>query len=217
MPAPIPLTAPGVEEYILEHTTPDTEELLELAEETIHRSDRPHMMVGPVEARFLQFLLFAHQPKRVLEIGTFTGYSALSMAKVLPGDARITTCELDEEYAAIARKHIAAGPYHDRIDVRTGPALDTLELLDGPYDFILLDADQPHFPDYLDPLVALLSERGILAADNTLWSGSVLDPADDRPGAAGMRRFNDLVTARTDLESVLLSVRDGLRLIRRKS
>ncbi|AUG76145.1 Caffeoyl-CoA O-methyltransferase [Kitasatospora sp. MMS16-BH015] len=174
------------------------------------------MMIGPVEARFLQFLLFAHQPKRVLEIGTFTGYSALSMAEVLPPDAHIVTCELDEEYAQIARRFIGASQWRDRIEVRTGPALATIRDLSGTYDFILLDADQPHFPDYLDPLVDLLSERGILAADNTLWSGSVLDETDDRAGAEGIRRFNDLVTAREDLTSVLLSVRDGLRLIRKR-
>ncbi|RSM77793.1 methyltransferase [Kibdelosporangium aridum] len=216
MPAPIPLTLPGVEEYADACTTPDSEDLLDLARLTTAEVDRPHMMVGPVEARFLQFLLTALRPARILEIGTYTGYSALSMAQVLPADAHITTCELNEDFAAIAAKHFAASPHADKITLEVGPALDTIARLSGKFDFILLDADQPHFDHYLEPLTALLSDNGILAADNTLWSGSVLDESDHRPGADGIRRFNRAVAAHPGLVSVLLTVRDGLMLIRRK-
>lgn len=210
-----PITEPGIEEYAVAHTSPDPEDLLELAAETRARCERPHMMVGPVEARFLQFLLTAMQPSAVLEIGTFTGYSALTMAKVLPPHGRIITCELSEHHAEIAKKYIAASPYADRITVRVGPAMETIATLTGPFDFILLDADQAHFPEYLDLLVPLLSEKGFLAVDNTLWSGAVLDESDVLESTNGIRRFNDAVAERTDLQFVLLTIRDGLTLIRR--
>jgi caffeoyl-CoA O-methyltransferase len=216
MPAPIPLTLPGVEDYADAHTTPDSADLLEIARYTTDEVDRPHMMVGPVEARFLQFLLIALRPARVLEIGTYTGYSALSMAQVLPAESHITTCELNEDFAAVAAKHFAASPYADRITLEVGPALDTIARQSGRFDFILLDADQPHFDQYLRPLTQLLSDNGILAADNTLWSGSVLDEDDHRAGADGIRRFNSAVAADPDLVSVLLTVRDGLMLVRHK-
>jgi caffeoyl-CoA O-methyltransferase len=210
-----PITVEGVEEYAAAHTTPDPAHLLDLAAETRRRCERPHMMIGPVEARFFQFLLLGLQPDAVLEIGTFTGYSSLSMAEVLPPGAHITTCELSEEHASIARRHIAASPYADRITVRVGPALDTIATLSGPFDFILLDADQAHFPEYLDVLLPLLSEDGVIAADNVLWSGAVLDDTDTEASTDGLRRFNKTVAGRADLTSVLLSVRDGIMLIRR--
>ncbi|MET9342185.1 O-methyltransferase [Nonomuraea sp. NPDC003804] len=210
-----PITLPGIEEYALAHTTPDPPSLLALAAETQARCERPHMMVGPVEARFLQFLVWTLRPRAVLEIGTFTGYSALSMAGELPLDGHIVTCELSQEHADIARKHIATAGHDDRITVVVGPAMETIRTLPGPFDLILLDADQAHFPEYLDELVPKLTDRGVLAVDNTLWSGAVLDPSDTLDSTEGIRRFNDLVAARTDLISVLLSVRDGLTLIRR--
>ncbi|MEV7230540.1 O-methyltransferase [Polymorphospora sp. NPDC051019] len=210
------ITIPGVEEYAAAHTTADPDHLLDLAAETRARCERPHMMIGPVEARFLQFFLLTLQPKRVLEVGTFTGYSSLSMIEVLPPDAEITTCEISQEHADIARKHIAAAGYGDRISVRVGPALETVSTLTGPYDFVLLDADQRHFPEYLDLVLPLLSEDGVVVADNVLWSGAVLDPEDNEPATEGIRRFNDTVVARPDLVCVLASVRDGMMFIRRK-
>lgn len=206
---------PGVEDYALAHTSPDPEALLDLADETRARCERPHMMIGPVEARFLQFLLLALRPRWVLEVGTFTGYSALSMAGVLEPGAHITTCEVDPHHAEIAAKHIAASPHADKITLRTGPALDSISELDGPFDFVLLDADQSHFPDYLNAVEPLLAPDGLIALDNVLWSGAVLDPADTEPATEGIRAAARRVRERDDLDSVLLSVRDGILLVRR--
>jgi caffeoyl-CoA O-methyltransferase len=212
-----PITLPGIEEYAAAHTTPDPQHLLELAAETQARCERPHMMVGPVEARFLQFLVWMLRPKSILEIGTFTGYSALSMVAELPSDGHITTCELSQDHADIARKHIARAGHEDRVTVLVGPALETVGTLSGPFDLILLDADQAHFPEYLDVLVPKLADRGLMAVDNTLWSGAVLDESDTLESTQGIRRFNEQVAARADVVSVLLTVRDGLTLIRRAS
>ncbi|MFV2088831.1 O-methyltransferase [Micromonospora sp. LOL_021] len=209
------ITIPGVEEYAASHTTADPEHLLDVATETHRLSDRPQMMIGPVEARFFQFYLTALRARSVLEIGTFTGYSALSMAAVMPADGHITTCELSPEHAEIALQHIKKSQYADRITVHVGPALTTLAKLTGPFDFILLDADQEHFPDYLGRMLELLAPGGVIAADNVLWSGGVIDESDCRPSTIGIRRFNDLVASRSDLTSVLLSIRDGIMLIRR--
>ncbi|MEU4620078.1 O-methyltransferase [Actinoplanes sp. NPDC023801] len=213
----IPITIPGVEEYVAAHTTPDADHLLDLAAETREACERPVMMVGPVEARFLQFFLLSHKPRRVLEIGTFTGYSALSMAAALPADGHIDTCEKDPKHVEIARRHIAASKFSERITVHEGSALDTISRLSGPYEFILLDADQANFPAYLDPLLELLADGGVLAVDNVLWDGAVLDPADERDSTRGVRELNDLVVSRPDLSCVMLSVRDGILLIRREA
>jgi caffeoyl-CoA O-methyltransferase len=212
----IPITIPGIEEYVAAHTTPDADHLLDLAAETRESCDRPIMMVGPVEARFLQFFLLSHKPRRVLEIGTFTGYSALSMAEALPADGHIDTCEMDPKHVEIARRHIAASKFSERITVHEGPAMETISGLRGPYEFILLDADQANFPDYLDPLLDRLAEGGVLAVDNVLWDGAVLNPADDKDSTNGVRELNDTVVSRPDLTCVMLSIRDGLLLIRRE-
>ncbi|MEU2615293.1 O-methyltransferase [Micromonospora sp. NPDC007271] len=211
----VPITVPGIEEYAQAHTTADPDHLLGLAAETRESCDRPVMMVGPVEARFLQFFLYAQQPRRVLEIGTFTGYSALSMAEALPDGGHIDTCELSEKHAEIARRHIAASKYAYSVTVHVGPALETIRRLPGPYDFILLDADQAHFPDYLDPLLDRLSDGGFLAVDNVLWDGAVLDEADQQDSTRGVRLLNDTVASRPDLTCVMLTIRDGIMLIRR--
>ncbi|MEH1017233.1 class I SAM-dependent methyltransferase [Micromonospora sp. CPCC 206060] len=209
------ITLPGVEEYAAAHTTSDPEHLVEVAAETRRLCELPQMMIGPVQARFLQFYLLALQPRAVLEIGTFTGYSSLSMAEVLPQGGHITTCELSEENAAIAQRHIDASPYADRITVRVGPALKTIESLPGPFDFVMLDADQANFSEYLDPLLERLSPNGVIAVDNVLWNGAVIDNCDGDPATDGIHRFNKMVAARPDLVCVLLTIRDGILLIRR--
>ena len=209
------IVAPEVERYAEEHTTPPPEHLVALAEETRATLPTPQMMTGPVEGRFLELLVFASGARLVLEIGTFSGYSALSMAAGLPADGRIVTCEIDPEVAEVARRHIQASGYGDRIEQRVGPALEILEELDGPFDLVFVDADKQSYSDYLEAALPKLSDSGLIAIDNTLWSGRVVegDDADERTRA--LMELNDRLRSDPRLVCVLLTVRDGITLVRR--
>jgi caffeoyl-CoA O-methyltransferase len=158
-----------------------------------------------------------HRPQVVLEIGTFTGYSALSMAETLPAGGRIITCDISEDHLAIARRQIAASPYADRIEIRQGPALETIESLPGPFDLVFIDADKPAYRDYYEATLAKLAPEGVIVVDNVLWSGRPLDPEQVDRSTAAIREFNDLVVADDRVEVVMLTVRDGVSLIRHRS
>jgi caffeoyl-CoA O-methyltransferase len=170
------------------------------------------MIAGPVLGRLLRFLVATVAPRLVLEIGTFSGYSALAMAGGLPPEGRIVTCELSPERAQFAQSYFDRSPWADRIDLRVGPALDTVANLDGPFDFVFIDADKTGYPAYYDAVVPKLSPRGVIAIDNTLRGGDVADPVDD--GDRVMAAFNDHVHADARTENVILSVRDGVTLVR---
>jgi caffeoyl-CoA O-methyltransferase len=185
-----------------------------VAEETRASLVGPGMMVGTLEGRFLEILVYALRPRRVLEIGTFSGYSALSMAAGLPPGGHITTCEISPVHAEAARRHIAASPYADRIDVREGPALETLSGLEGPFDFAFIDADKSSYLDCYEAILPKLAVGGLIAADNTLWSGHVVDQSDHSDDTRAIRAFNDAVVADRRVECVQLTVRDGVTLIR---
>jgi caffeoyl-CoA O-methyltransferase len=207
---------PRVEAYAEAHTSPPQPHLVALAEETTATLLIPQMMVGPLEGRFLEMLAFSVQARRVLEIGTFSGYSALSMAAGMPADGTIVTCEINERHAEVARRHIAASPYAGRIDVRVGPALETVKGLDGPFDLVFIDADKVTYADYLEAVLPKLAGDGVIAVDNTLWGGAVLDDGDQSADTVAIRAFNDKVVANERLVCVQLTVRDGVTLIRRR-
>jgi len=206
---------PAVEAYAEAHTTPPDAPLQAIAEWTRANLAGPGMMVGPLEGRFLEFLVFALQPAHVLEIGTFSGYSALSMARALPPEGRITTCELDPRHAEAARRHVAHSAYATRIEVRQGPALDTIASVPGPFDLVFIDADKANYLAYYEAVLPKLSPRGLIAADNTLWSGRVLDGEDRSEDTEAIRAFNRAVAADPRVVCVVLTVRDGVTLIRR--
>jgi caffeoyl-CoA O-methyltransferase len=197
-----------IEQYALEHTTPHDALLAELAEETRTTLQSPQMLTGPIEGRLLRFLVWSLRAIRVLEIGTYSGYSAISMAGDLPEGGHIDTCELDEKHAAVARRYIERAGLADRITVHLGPAAATVERLDGPWDFVFIDADKEGYVGYYEAVVPKLSEHGLIAADNTLRSGRVLEGGDV------MNDFNEHVLNDPRVESVLLTVRDGVTLIR---
>jgi caffeoyl-CoA O-methyltransferase len=201
------LVHPEIERYAEEHTSPHPPLLDELMQETRATLRIPEMLTGPVEGRFLQFLVWSLGARRVLELGTYSGYSALSMAGGLPDGGSIDTCELDEEHAAVARRYIERAGLSDRITVHVGPALETVQRLDGPWDFVFIDADKDGYLDYYEAVLPKLSEHGLIAADNTLRDGRVLE--GDTVSA-----FNDRVLADPRVVSVLLTVRDGVTLIR---
>ena len=210
------VAAPELERYAEAHTTPPDELLRELADETRATLDAPQMLTGPVEGRFLQQLVFATGARRVLELGTFSGYSALSMAEALPADGRIDTCEVSERHAEVARRYFARSPYGARITVHLGPALETIDRLEGTFDLVFVDADKVNYLNYYEAVLPRLSERGLIVADNTLWSGRVLDPDPDDESTQAIVAFNDRVIADERVVCVQLTVRDGITLVRRR-
>jgi caffeoyl-CoA O-methyltransferase len=205
-----------IDRYAEQHTSPPEPLLAELAQETRETLESPQMLTGTVEGRLLELLVYASGARRVLELGTYSGYSALSMAAGLPPGGRIDTCELDESRAAVARRYIEQSPYADRIEIHLGPALESIARLEGDFDFVFIDADKPNYVNYYEVVLPRLSERGFIAADNTLWSGRVLDDADDDEGTRAIKAFNAHVKSDSRVTSVMLTVRDGVTLIRRK-
>jgi caffeoyl-CoA O-methyltransferase len=212
----VDLVPEPIERYVEGHTTPPTELLARLADETRATLESPQMLTGTVEGRFLEFLVYASGARRVLELGTYSGYSALSMAAALPEGGRIDTCEIDEEHAEVARRYIGESPYGDRIELHIGPALETIERLEGAFDLVFIDADKENYVNYYEAVVPRLSNRGLIAADNTLWSGRVLDDTDDSEGTRALKAFNEHVRSDSRVVSVMLTVRDGITLIRPK-
>jgi caffeoyl-CoA O-methyltransferase len=205
-----------IDAYAEAHTTAPEALLAELAAETKASLDSPQMLTGVVEGRFLEQLVFGLQAKRVLELGTFSGYSSLSMAAGLPDGGHIDTCEVEEAHAEVARRYHARSAYGDRITIHMGPALETIERLGGEWDFVFIDADKENYANYYEALLPRLSPTGLMAIDNTLWSGRVLDDADDSPATRAIRELNDQIAADDRVVAVQLSVRDGVTLIRRK-
>ncbi len=206
---------PELETYAEAHTTAPPAYLEALATELRATLASPGMMVGRLEGRYLEMLTFALGARSVLEIGTFGGYSALAMAPGLAPGGRITSCEISPVHAEFARRHIAASPYAESIEVVVGPALDTIGTLSGPFDLVFIDADKAAYPDYLEAVLPKLSPRGLIAADNTLWSGRILDPSDTSDDTEALRRFNDALAVDPRVVVVQTTVRDGVTLIRR--
>jgi caffeoyl-CoA O-methyltransferase len=205
-----------IEGYAEAHTTPPTELLAELAQETKATLEAPQMLTGTIEGRLLEQLVHALQAKRVLELGTFSGYSSLSMAAGLPEGGRIDTCEVSEKHAEVARRYHARSPYGDRITIHMGPALETIERLGGEWDFVFIDADKENYANYYEALVPRLAATGLMAIDNTLWSGRVLDDGDDSEATRAIRELNDRVAADERVVAVQLTVRDGVTLVSRR-
>jgi predicted O-methyltransferase YrrM len=203
---------PRIEEYVERMSSPHEPLLAELSEETRQELGSEGMLTGPVAGRLLEMLVWFGRPRRVLEIGTFSGHSALSMAAALPEGGRIDTLELDHKRAEVAQRYFDRSPYGDRITLHLGPALETIARLEGEFDFVFIDADKEGYVDYYEAVFPRLAERGLIVADNTLWSGRVTDPEDDGP----ITKFNEHVHDDPRAVSVILSVRDGMTLIRRR-
>ena len=198
-----------LQDYAEQVSSPHDTLLAELSAETHRSLGSPQMLSGPVAGRLLELLVWAARPRRVLEIGTFSGYATLSMAAGLPEDGHIDTCELDPERAAVAQAHIDRSPWAGRITVHVGPARATIDGLAGSFDFVFMDAEKEGYIGYYEAVLPRLSPRGLIVADNTLHAGRVLTTGD--PLAA----FNAHVAADPRSAQVLLTVRDGMTLIRR--
>jgi caffeoyl-CoA O-methyltransferase len=207
-----PLSTETIDAYVDAQTTPLEPLLQELHEATYGEMSSPQMIAGPVLGQLLRFLVRLVAPRLVVEIGTFTGYSALSMAGGLPEGGRIVTCELSEERAAFAQSWFDRSPLGERIELRVGPALETVAALDGPIDFVFIDADKSGYTGYYEAVVPKLSRDGLIVVDNTLRDGDVAEPADD--GDREMAAFNAHVHDDPRTENVVLTVRDGVTVIR---
>lgn len=204
-----------IEVYAQEHSTATPPLLAELAQATHEKfGGLATMLSGQVEGLLLQTLAASIGARRALEVGTFTGFSALMMAAALPEDGEIVTLELSAEHAAFARSFFERSPDGHKVRLIEGPALDSLQTLEGPFDLVFIDADKAGYRDYYEAALPMLSERGVIAVDNVLWSGFVLDPKEDDGRA--IAAFNDHVTRDERVTNVLLTVRDGIMLVRRK-
>jgi caffeoyl-CoA O-methyltransferase len=207
------IVAPELEAYAAERSTSDPDFFRRLEEETRATTTLPQMMVGPLEGQLLGWLVWLSGARSILEIGTFTGYSSISMALALPEGGHIVSLDVNEETTAVARRYAEEAGVADRIDYRVGAAIEELDRLDGPFDLVFIDADKVTYVDYYENVLPKLAERGFIIADNVLWSGRVLeDDGDDSTQA--IKRFNDHVAADDRVECLMLTVRDGMTLIR---
>jgi caffeoyl-CoA O-methyltransferase len=203
-----------LEAYAERHSTAPDPLLAELAQETKETMSAPQMLTGPIEGRFLELLVAGTGAKRVLEIGTFTGYSALSMAAALPPSGRIDTLDIEPKHAEVAQRYFDRSPHGDKITLHLGPALETIGSLQGEFDFVFIDADKDNYDAYYEAVLPRLSEGGLIAIDNTLWSGRVLDPPDETTKL--IAALNDKLAADDRVVVVQLTVRDGVTLVRRR-
>ncbi len=204
-----------IERYAQAHSTSVPPLLAELAEATEEKfGGLAAMLSGQTEGLLLQTLAASIGAKRVLEVGTFTGFSALMMAAALPDDGELVTLEISAEHAAFARSFFERSPDGHKVRLIEGPALDSLQTLEGPFDLVFIDADKGGYLDYYEAALTMLSERGVIAVDNVLWSGFALDPKEDN--ARAIAAFNDHVAKDERVTHVLLTVRDGIMLIRRR-
>jgi caffeoyl-CoA O-methyltransferase len=203
----------AVERYVEEHTSAESGLFQRLAAETREKSSAPQMMVGQVEGAVLALLVRLTGAKHVLELGTFTGYSSISMALALPAGGRVITCDVNPETTEIAHRYADEAGVADRIEYRTGPALDSIAELDGEFDLIFIDADKPNYVNYYEATLPKLAADGLMILDNTLWSGRVADPQEDDENTRAIRAVNDRVRNDPRVTNVLLTVRDGMNLV----
>ncbi len=209
-----PIVAREIEAYAVAHSTPMDALYAELREETYASTSAPQMQVGPLEGRLLTLLVRMTGAQRAVEIGTFTGYSAMSIADGLMPGGRLITCDVNPTTTAIAQRYWDRCPWGDRIELRLGPALETLEGVPGPLDFVFIDADKTNYSNYWEALVPKVRSGGLIVVDNVLWSGAVLNPESESDLA--ICALNDRVAADDRVEHFLLTVRDGLMMARKR-
>ncbi len=207
------LVLPAIDTYAAAHSLPESPVRKALREETERTMEFARMLVGPLEGAFLHMMTRLVRAQRVLEIGMFTGYSALCFAEALPDEGHVVTCEVDEESAAVARRFFALSPHGRKIEIRMSPALETMAGLKGPFDLIFIDADKVNYLNYYRRGMELLSPRGVMLIDNVLWDGEVLrdPPPDDR--TAVIQELNRVVSCDARVTAVLATIRDGIWVI----
>ena len=205
-----------LEEYISTHSTPENDILASITRETHLHVLNPHMLSGHVQGRVLSMISHMLRPKHILELGTFTGYSALCLAEGLEEGGKLVTIEHNDELEEMIRRNFARSPLGEQIELRIGDCILEIEKLEGPFDLVFIDADKREYCAYLEALYPLVPVGGFILADNTLWDGHIVDPAYDKDKQTqGLRAFNDHVAADERFEQVILPLRDGLTIIRK--
>lgn len=204
-----------LDEYIEAHTTNADAVLAELYRETHLHVMNPRMASGSVQGQFLQFIIQMLQPKRVLEIGTFTGYSAICLAKNLPEGSRLTTIEANVEYEEIIRKYFDKAQVTNKIDLIFGDAKQMIPNLTDGFDLVFIDADKISYPTYYDLVIEKVNVGGFVLADNVIWEGKVLNTNTKERDTQAIITFNDKVQNDPRVENVLLPIRDGLMMVRK--
>ncbi|HWQ96198.1 MAG TPA: class I SAM-dependent methyltransferase [Candidatus Methylomirabilis sp.] len=199
-----------IEQYCQEHSNPESKLLHELVSETFAHTAYPEMEVGHLEGALLRILVRLLRAKRILELGTFTGYSSLLMAEGLPDDGELITCDIDTETTKIAKKYWSRSPHGKKIELKLGPALETLKTIEGLFDLVFIDADKMNYINYWELCLPKIRRGGLLVIDNVLWSGSVLNPEDETERA--IDEFNKHVYSYKRAEVVMLPIRDGVTL-----
>ena len=208
------LVPDAVESYSVSHSTAMDPLYARLREATVADTDLPQMQVGPLEGRLLTLLTQLTQARLAVEVGTFTGYSALCIAAGLVEGGRLITCDRNAETTAIARRFWSEAPQGARIELRLGDAVQTVAGIDGPIDLVFIDADKSNYVTYWEALVPKVRSGGLIIVDNVLWSGTVLDPQTD--SARAIAAFNRHVLADPRVEHVMLTVRDGITVARKR-
>ena len=210
--------SPELHAYLVEHGTPPDEIQRELIEVTAGLGGIAAMQVAPEQGAFMTLLTRAIGARRAVEVGTFTGYSALCIARGLPEDGRLVCCDVNKEWTAVGRRYWERAGLADRIDLRIGPALATLGSLSAApaFDLAFIDADKAGYLDYYEALLPLMRAGGLVLADNVLWMGRVADPAADDEATQAIRAFNDHVAADARVDCVMLPLSDGLTLLRKR-
>ena len=203
-----------IENYAFEHTQNEGELLEQLERETYETLEIPQMLTGRIEGQFLKMLVHILKAKRVLEIGTFGGYASLSMAEALPQDGELFTCDIDPPAITFAKRFFAKSEHGGKITLLEGPALESLKTLSGPFDMAFIDADKENYWNYYEAIIPMIVQGGLVVVDNVLWSGRVLNPVDASDKA--IHQFNERVSKDTRVESVMLTVRDGIYCLRKR-
>lgn len=207
----------ALDAYVDSHCSPEPEHLHRLTRESHLRLINGRMVSGHLQGRILKMLTQLCAPKLAVELGTFTGYSALCIAEGLPPDGKIITIEVDDELEDFIRRQIDSSGLGDKVELRVGPALEICRgFAEGSVDMVFIDADKRQYPEYLKEAARMLRPGGLIIADNTLWSGHVCDPAYKDAQTRGVREFNDLAVSHPDFETVMLPIRDGISLLRKR-
>lgn len=200
--------------YCDSHTTSLSPLLDELERETHLKTLAPQMLSGPMQGQLLRMLSLIHRPRRILEIGTFTGYGALCLSEGLAEEGELHTIEANPELEYLIRKYIERAGKSDRIHLHIGRAEKIMPDLNGPFDLVFIDAGKKDYPEFYDLIIEKISPGGLILADNVLWSGKVLAPSDDMDAKA-LHAFNEKIQSDPRVDNVMLPVRDGLMLMRR--
>ena len=203
----------GIEDYAERYSKPLSALLDKLWVETYAKTHSPAMMVGPLEGQFLKMLATMTGARRILEIGMFTGYSTLAWAEALPKDGCVVTCDVNPETTEIAKRFFAESPHGHKIEIKLGPARESLKKIWGPFDICFIDADKENYGAYYDRCLQLVRPRGLIILDNMLRGGDVLDPQDE--GTVAIDALNKRIRNDEQVENVLLPVRDGIMLVRK--